>query len=262
MIIYSSSISGWPDCQRRTILRPLKKELESLGYEFNSTGYGIPAVVGTSVHKSMEVALSERLPEPDCTDASVQELNRIVREEQPEWDDISPCLTHAEKQVIRMSKVWYYRILPEIEDSEVQTEQRYEGNLRGHKLSGKPDIITEHTIRDLKTGRSVASSIYQLGAYALLVDKTDAKETSVLFIDQLKRTALNRDQEAPTHLKIDPNIAKEESKMILLEMCCKADEFLKVEYPTIFTANPSSNLCKRKYCPAYGTDWCSITKGK
>jgi hypothetical protein len=38
------------------------------------------------------------------------------------------------------------------------------------------------------------------------------------------------------------------------------ENFQKIKKPSVFMANPMSMRCGAKYCPAYNTDWCEITK--
>lgn len=268
VFIRASALPRYADCARRSAAALFRRQIEAAGYSLRRLPTGIAAAIGTSVHFSAKTVLEEvarsRLPPASfATDAALtgltQELERDV-----EFDQTTPNRADAVRQAINMTRVWHRVTAPTIQPLAI--ERRFEANLGdGLVLTGAPDIVALEPgqIDDLKTGARLGNFNAQIGAYSLLA-RSAGLEITRGALDFIKRVRTNKPQPDPVRSVLPLAVAESAAANILrhirqdLKTFLRGDEAfnLRAGDPASFMANPASNLCSAKYCPAHGTNFC------
>jgi hypothetical protein len=134
----------------------------------------------------------------------------------------------------------------------------------GWILTGHPDLIDEHRfLEDTKTGAVVRPYQGQLGGYSLLVRSNGITSLSGVGMRYIPRMGKTKHQTPPV-LTSYPVAPCERNAMGTI-MRIKSDMSLfdrSQDLELSFPCNQSSMMCTPKYCMAYGTDFCELTKGK
>jgi RecB family exonuclease len=271
-VIRASSLSDFADCPRRWAARNLTMELLIAGYVIRELPKSIAAVIGTAVHAGAAFALGEKatsgvLPSVDTTTDVVRESLREEIAKGAVFDDEIPVAHAAGAATTRMTRAFHAVIAPQI--NPVLVERRLEADVApGVVLSGKADSIAHEpdAIIDLKTGKRRGNHKPQFGAYSLLRrtfggDITHGREAFIL------RT---KKEPQPMPLLIDHDIEQcESSAMNIVGHIRRALEIFRhgtntmgggsihAGDPWAFAANPNSMLCSPKFCPAWGTKFCT-----
>jgi hypothetical protein len=180
------------------------------------------------------------------------------------WDEATPNMNDAQKQVIRMVKVFSYTIAPRVQPLAV--ERRLEANVgSGFILSGQSDLqtIEPGRIRDLKTGRFPRSHYAQLGAYSLLARTAHPDEvTKEVCVDFIQRVPVTKPQPETATEFYDQAVAEQAATSTIARIKADVDEFRRrldegdAPPEHAFLANPASMLCSKKWCPAFGSSFC------
>lgn len=256
MIIRASSLPIYSDCQRRWAAR----HLDGLSGELRQVPVTIGAAVGTGVHEAQYWSLMsfmegrEPLLGGDAEGIALDAL-RAETERGVAYDDTSPNLGTAEKQVARMTRMWRAKAAPVLRPLAVEEELRVE--LRsGHVLSGHLDIREERGITDTKTGTVRRSALAQQGCYSLLARKHGhgCDRVTRTFIPRVR---LQKPQPEPDHLHVPAPEAEREALSVIAHIENALARWDETSDPGVFLANPNSMMCGDRYCPAHGTTWCS-----
>ncbi|AWJ85143.1 hypothetical protein TSH58p_17410 [Azospirillum sp. TSH58] len=268
-IVRSSSLSGYPDCPRRSAAKLFRREVLAAGYRLRELPNGIGAAVGTAVHAGAAVILQEKAktgglpPISTATDAAIDSL-RTTAAKGIGYDRETPALNEAEQQAERMVRVYRAQIAPDIQPLIV--EERLEAQVTADIiLSGQSDVIAREPgrVRDLKTGKARSNHKPQLGSYSLLarsngIDVTEACE------DFIQRAPLKKPQPDAQIIKHDLAAAETAAIAVLRHIEDDLKSF-RLGNPSVgvlpgdawaFPANPNSKLCSAKWCPAHGTSFC------
>jgi hypothetical protein len=257
-------LPSYPDCARRAAAKQLPQVITEAGFELRQTLPSAGAAVGTAVHKVEEVVMKARLENATATldDGLEQAMAGFDEETAPgcEWDDTTQNRNTAQQQIIRMAKsaaVLWERLDP------LAVEVELEADLGGgFKLTGHCDLITtDGWVRDLKTGAMVRPYFHQLGGYSLLVrSKALLPAVNGLAIDFIKRTPLRRPQDAPVEQSYPVPACERAAYAVIQRIKREVVEFQGSGNPEVFVANPLSMMCTPKYCPAFGTGFCELTR--
>ncbi len=266
ILVRASSLSEYLDCSRRAAARTFKADIEGMGYELKELSNNIAAAIGTATHTGATWTLEEKREHGELgneTEAQHRALQSLKDERElgVSYDQTSPDVNTAEKQVLRQLKSFRVFIAPTIEP--VAVEQRLEGQaMEGIILTGQCDYteravasVLGEGIRDIKTGTKEKYHGAQLGAYSLLRRAHGANVVSMA-VDYIERVPLRRDQPEP--LKIVYDVAETEALTwaTLRRIKRDYDDFQETQDPNTFLPNPASMLCSNKYCSAWGTKWC------
>lgn len=268
----ASSLTSYSDCPRRTASIIFKKLLNDAGYNFHNSRQGVGSAIGTSVHKSVSELLTEKqktglsLPNDVIIDIGITEFRNVIKDG-CDFDATTESPNTGEKQVSRMSLKYAIDIAPSIEPESI--EQRLEAKIpftvNNIALTGQSDLVAKDNnfIFDLKTG--VRSSIHnaQLGAYSLL-SKTHNFDVKGLVVHFVKRVKVNVPQPEIEIIHQNLETCEKSAINIIRHIDQDLSVFLHGDYqrgipsgePWAFIANPKSNLCSEKFCPAYKTKWC------
>lgn len=268
--IRASSLPGYSDCARMWAARTIGNEVRNAGYNVVKTmRNSVGASVGTATHGGAAFIMQEKMDSGaigNQTEAEQRALEDFdtASKEGVLWDDETPNHNDAQKQVIRMVKV--FRATLAVELNPIAVERRLEANVGdGFVLSGQSDmqLVAPDGIDDLKTGRLPRMHYPQLGAYSLL-SRTAHPEIQVKSLRSqfIQRVKLKNEQPLPVTDIYDQAVAEQAAMSAINRIKADVTEFRRRvaegDKPPehAFLANPSSMLCSPKYCPAFGSDFC------
>jgi hypothetical protein len=270
MNIRASMIPSYPDCCRRSAAKSWRKKFTALGYELRELPPSVGAAAGTAVHLStaeMDRALwrGETANIDQAVELAITKFSKEI-ETGCIWDETTPNHNVAQIQIRRMTMAYVPRMPFTMADGQPAVEIGGEMGLRanagdGWFVTGHPDLIDESRfVRDKKTGALVRPYHGQLGAYSLLVRSNGVCIPAGVGMDYIPRTARTKDQK-PMLVTEYPVAACERCAMGVIKKI-KADMKLFDESGDLeaFSANQMSMMCTSKYCPAFGTDFCELTK--
>lgn len=269
-IIRASSLPSYTDCPRRWAARTLVNEVVSAGYDIaQAQPPSIGASVGTATHSGAAHIMGHKLATGQLGNQT--EAEQLALEGFGEaartgvlWDEATPNMNDAHKQVVRMVRVFRHTIAERAEP--VAVERRLEANVGdGFLLSGQSDLqtIEPGRIRDLKTGRFPRSHYAQLGAYSLLARTAHPEQvTKEVCVDFIQRVPVAKPQPDTVTEFYDQVVAEQAATATIARIKSDVDEFRhRLEEggsppEHAFLANPASMLCSRKWCPAFGSSFC------
>ena len=271
IIIRASALPWWPDCPRRSAAQLFWRELAGAGFRLHLLPRGIGAVVGQAVHKAAEVMLKEKAqtgilpPSTVISDCAAEAVTQGVRDGVV-FDQVTTNPLEGEAQALGMARAYYRTIAPEVEP--ILVEERLEAEVApGVVLSGQPDVVARepNRIRDVKTSARPGGGSHapQIGAYSLLARSNDL-EIEDAAIDSIRRVAIGKVQPDPVSKPVRLIQAETAATNIIRHIDSDLQTFRHGDAerrimpgdPWAFVANPQSNLCSPKYCPAFGTEFC------
>jgi RecB family exonuclease len=272
LILRPSSLTTYADCPRRWAAKHMADEVRAAGYALTRPPLPthVGAAVGTAVHTAVSVSLKPRIegsealaPRDVAEDAAIEAL-RGETEHGVAWDEATPDMNTAEKQVVRMSRAW--RASPAADVVPLAVETRLEVVITdGIHLSGQADTVTrspDMAIRDLKTGTRRRANGLQYGAYAM-VWRGHGIPVTRLVEDYLRRAPLREEQLPPVEIEVGLRTAMNDAWETLQAIARDVREFRnRAGDPDgrppngAFRPNPGSSLCGERFCPAWGTDFC------
>lgn len=271
-VIRASSLSGYPDCNRRGAARIFRREIEAAGFVLRDTPRGVGAAIGTSVHRAAAVVLDEKArsgtlpPESVATDCATEDLKEAVA--QGVMFDGQRGPTHNRDEALRqaagMARVYHRIIAPTVEP--IIVEERLEAEVSpGLVLSGQPDVVAREPgqVRDLKSGARQGNHNPQLGAYSLLA-RSHGNDIATAAIDFIQRVPVTKPQPDPVSRPVPVEIAETAAINIIRHIAEDIRVFREGDRtrrllpgdPWSFQANPGSLLCSQRWCSAWGTEFC------
>lgn len=265
LTIRASSLPEFADCARRYAARHLPETVKAAGHRLRETAPGIAAAIGSAVHEGARVIgqaqIATRKPyNIDYLDAAIESLragtvNGIV------YDDVSPRDNDAQKQVLRLMRVYIEDIAEKIRPPE-EVEAPYAATFpSGTKLTGHADRRERLAVRDLKTGRMVGGYMPQFGGYVLLA-RAHGHKIEFAYEDHIQRTSLKKPQARAKIVRFDASDVVGPARAAIRGIERGVAEFRKTGSRYEFIANPSSMLCSARWCPAHGTTFCNEWREK
>jgi len=235
--------------------------LREAGFTFAAAKPRIYTAFGTAMHSGAAHALREKksgtiISPSDIAGVSIDKFRSEISDG-VEWDDVTPSIKTAEGQISKAAAAYHEFILPGIEP--VSIEEPLTASRGDVTLSGHADVICPDKIRDLKTGQVSASYFIQMGGYSLLAKANNFPRPVQLVIDQIKRA---KKSEMPKCIINNDVTANERIAWATLgRIAADIATFKETGDPVrSFPVNPGSKFCSPKYCAAWGTDFCQITK--
>lgn len=270
--VRASSLTNWLDCPRRAALQIFKEDIVAAGYELASTNQNIGAAVGSGVHagsmwraenKMIGAVINDKTEKSDALDRAVDAFNKQT-ENGVMFDMVTPDRNTAIKQVVRQLDSYNEHILPSIMPSLVETRLNAQHG-DGLIITGQPDIIQDigsgKIVRDLKAGKFSGYHGAQVGAYSLLA-RAHGDNISGIIVDHVPRVDMRKPQPAPTSTEYNTALCEKLSVSVLGDIESRHKSFMHGKDIEVFFPNPSSILCSKKFCQAYGTNACQHCKGK
>lgn len=214
----------------------------------------VKAVIGTGVHKAVEVMWQEAIKTNDKTkpnrtfmlDAGIEKFDDEVKKTDVDFLDLDADT--ARSRIIDGVNCFVEDILP-FTPIPLKTEQRFTVKLDNpfaDKLSGTVDYISSDTIADIKTsGRKISaqSHVLQQSAYKYLAEQTGhtVKTTCIQGI------VLNETKTSGCISKLEPNVPQ--MKFIVNNLLKRLNALDKgIDPDLLFPGNPKHYLCSDIYC--------------
>lgn len=276
-VIRPSSLPNFRDCARRAVAGLFRPLIVEAGYELKRVTISVGAHVGTAVHAGAAWSLEQKIAsgtedqgnEAEAIDTAQAAFHERAELEGCSTDDTTPTTSTAMEQIKRMVKVYRRTLGREIKP--VAVENRLEADVGdGFIVSGQFDAVAREPgrLRDLKTGVKMPSGVgAQLGVYSMLRRTHGIDDIEELAVDYLPRVAIGKEQPPPTTVPLPLGISEQEAIETVGDLKTSWAEFerrLKEgDRPPemAFRANPSSNLCSAKWCPAHSTRFCRSHSG-
>lgn len=262
--IRASTLSSWNDCPRRESAKIFSSLIESAGFRLHHEMKKIVgAVIGTGVHAGAGLALKGKMngcvfKYQDMEEAGITAFRDEIKDGII-YDDLSPNNNTCEKQIQRISQVYWKKYYPFIEPLAIERSISAEIN-DDYTLTGHPDVITNTEIRDLKCGKNDKIHMPQLGGYSLLSRANQISIPDKLYIDWIPRSDIRKPQKESKTFTYDAQEAEALASSVIETIIYQHAKFLTNGCELSFPANPNSILCGSKWCPAYGTDWCKMKR--
>ncbi len=245
--------------------------LLSGGYEVRSdmTGH-VGGAIGSGVHAAAGYTLTEKRSTGELGNER-EAIDRAEAEflERAQygviWDEATDSRPTAQKQLARMTRVYRRDVATEIDPTLI--EERLEADIGdGWVLSGQMDSFAgnpDDVIDDLKTGTRQRDNGVQYALYAVLL-RGYSFEVRGIRERYIARVPLRKEQPPARTSSVDLNAAIIDAWEIVEDIKRSTELFReRLDNPghrppiAAFRANPASQLCSAKWCPAWGTATCS-----
>lgn len=259
-----SAISSWNDCPRRGAVSAFRSEIQEQGYVLRDYRRLVSGAIGTSVHSGMALFMRDKIIEketslPEMQDISIETFKTEI-EDGVDFDTTTNSINTGERQILNISEEYYRSVAPKIKP--VLTEEKLSGDAPGGiTVTGHPDILESDSVHDLKTSKK--GNVYhgQLGGYSLLVKESDYEIKPIKgVIDWIPRSSIKKPQKEAVSYVYDIALCERESINTIKTITKQWEEFKEKGSPDAFPVNIMSMLCSEKYCTAFGTDFCPISK--
>lgn len=261
IIARASSLTEWPDCERRWASRHAVALVKAAGYTLRQVGSQIGAMIGTAVHAGAAQMLQHKVStgevgnKSSAVDCGIESL-RFEVQMGAVWDDTSRTINEAEMQTRRMVEIFHGTVAPMLKPVAIEQEYvaRFSPTLR---LSGHMDIAEDEGVDDNKTGKMQRPHHPQYGAYALL-RRSNGHTVSRFREHWIPRVPANRMQPIPTTTVYPVEACEQAAHAVLKKIDTSVQEFAKTGDAWTMIPNPASMLCSDRFCPAWGTAFCAV----
>ena len=280
-VIRPSATPAAADCMRRTIPTLWPALVTAAGFTVRELPNHVGANVGSGVHTGAAHMLRYKMEHgdlgttvvsasqlrDDAIEAAIDTFDTRCRDEGVVWDQTTGGRNTAHQQIKRMTKQYRKDAAPNL--NPVFVEERLDAEISpGFLLSGQMDqlIMEPGGPHDLKTGTQRRANLAQYGCYSMLA-KSHGNAVEQIVEDFLPRVRLNKEQPPVDSHKIPVEIAEMEAVRVIDDLTKSVDVFQEAvaqgaPHPeAAFRANPYSNLCSDRFCPAWGTKFCRAHLG-
>ena len=268
-VIRPSSLTTQIDCGRRWAAVHLAPLVMQAGY---TLGERRPLHVGAAVGSGVHAAASYTLEAKRRTGELGNEAEAVDRAEAEfmergqhglVWDATTDQLPTAQQQLRRMTRSYRRHLAWQLQPMII--EQRFECDVGdGWVLSGQTDSLNgdpDRDVHDLKTGTHQRANGVQYACYHIILDAHGYRPARIVE-DFLRRVKLKTEQPPPesTAIPLAPAIADAWDAIDDIKRATAEFERRIVSGGrpphAAFRANPQSQLCSPRFCPAFGTDFC------
>jgi hypothetical protein len=160
-------------------------------------------------------------------------------------------------QIKTLVGILYSEVIPSKRPRSIETK-RTARVIEDFEITGSLDLEEcDETISDLKTGK-LGCYHGQLGEYSLLKKAHTGTSAGKLIIDHVPRFKLSKPY--PGTQKIEYDVAQCEiiAHSVTQRIVSDVKRFQKTANPWCFMANPMSMMCSKRYCPAWGSNFCEF----
>lgn len=267
VIIRPSSLADASDCARRNAAANFKNDIKAAGFTLRERMGIISAKLGTAAHHGIAELLRKKQAGQkeefkDVLASSIDNFEKGIKDG-VETDDTTPNADTGIKQLANILRVYAISILPKIQPKLIEHKVTYPlGD--NYFLEGTLDAY-DHSdwLHDVKTGGTDKNHILQMGSYTLGL-REQGEDPQGAQADWIKRTPLSaKAGQAPAKYETY-DVDKAAIAAFAYAHRIKADHrhFLETGNEWSFMPSPDSNLCSEKYCPAWGTNFCSLWREK
>jgi hypothetical protein len=260
-----SSLTEIPDCERRWAARHAQELLSAAGFQVRQMPGQIGAKVGTGTHSGVAHMLQRKIDtgelssRQDAEEIGIESL-RAELAEGAVFDDTTPTMNTAERQVQRMVAVYHVVIAPTVKPVAVEQalEARYNPRIT---LTGHLDLAEDNVVDDLKTGVLQRPNHPQYGGYSLL-RRSHGHPVTNINEHYVPRNSIDRPQRQPVITPYPVATSEKAARAVLARIDSGLQGFLQDGDPWHWIPNPASMLCSDRFCPAHGTAFCQAHRSK
>ena len=270
--IRCSSLPSVSDCCRMAVANTQREILTEAGFVLNERRTGIYSLIGTAVHKGNETILRRKivsgaLPSysESLSSAMADFSENLKKSDDVIFDDTTVNQGHAEKQIKTLTAAYYRDVAPKIKfpdgcnpDDHLEVSLRAE--IQGFEITGHVDVVSESSILDTKSGKTIRPYHAQLGMYANLLVSTRNWKPKFLITNYLPRVMVDKPYPGTKTAGYDVDFSMNEAWYLANQLIRDIKNFQQCGNPAVFVANPNCSLCSEKYCAAFGTDFCKYYK--
>jgi len=264
LTIRASMLPSYHDCPKRSIARAWPRSIEERGFALRRPGHGIGAAIGTGAHAGATHLLKEKRDGREYRECDAVEIaiNALRAETSGEiiYDASTTTLNTAEKQVVRMTAVFLYQVLPICQPVSIEVSRR--ASISSNVLlQGRLDLETkDEALWDWKMGAVPRWYLSQFGGYSLLRRSNGGTLPSRLVLGHIPRVKIDKPQPPANFTNYDPVLAERSAWSTTGFIIRDFRAFEATGDPWQIPSNPMSFLCSAKFCPAWGTPFC-VLKG-
>lgn len=265
-------LPSYCDCSRMAAANQFRDIILDAGYNIeNAKKNTIYTILGKVNHKAAEYMQHAKINgnkiktsdiEEDCIDfLSTETLEYEVLE----YEKIIPNHNHAIEHVKCFIMIYNNDVLPKLLFPENADPKKYielflsakKGN---YDITGHIDTVTTKSIIDIKNGKILNPFHTQLGGYGLLADANNIIKPKYLVVVHIPRTHIDKQYPGTKFEVLDVDFCKAEASAVIDKIIYDLEKFKINGDCRAFAANPLSMLCDKKYCRAYGTNFCEYFK--
>lgn len=265
IFVRASSLTEWPDCERRWAARHVADMIKAAGYDLRTVPSTIGAKVGTALHSGAAHMLRHKMEhgelslEPEAIEVGIESLKAGLREGGGVlWDATTENIDTAEKQTARMVRAYQHFIAPQLRPTAVEHEMKARFNPR-IVVTGHLDEAEDSEVNDTKSGVMRRPNHPQYGCYSML-RRAGGHPVSRFNEHYVPRNSLKQPQKTPEIHAYPVGTCEQAAHAVLGRIDDAVQAFQKSGDNWAFLANPASMLCGNKYCPAFQTSWCRSHK--
>ena len=259
----ASMLPNYGDCARRTAASQWKKEIQAAGYDLRTNTPNVGGCVGTAVHAAAAHMLDRKMATgslPTLNDSQEVAVTSFRSDSSDglEWDDKTRNPNMATQQIQRMVAAYRRDIAEEV--TPVLVEAELEATVQDEAvLTGHIDLLTaDGALRDTKCGKVPRPHYGQMGAYGMLLE-ADGHQCTAMIADWIPRESMKKPQPQPVSETYNMNASLWAAWSTIQQIIRDVTAWRhNKENPWAFPANPMSQMCSEKYCPAWGTGWCEL----
>jgi hypothetical protein len=235
-----------------------------MGFDLRQLPASIGATLGTGAHAGAQFIMDTKIdsdtipPVSQSIDASIEQFREEIQDG-VQFDDSTPNLNEAEKQISRIVSIYSNEVAPRLQPK--FTEKKRAAKVADlYQLEGRLDLETvDLCLRDLKTGARTPVCEAQFGGYSLLKKTEDGVSFQTAVMDHIPR----KTRGAPWIQHVyDPIKCEKIASEMIQHITGNIDDFLATGNEWAFMANPMSMMCSDRYCPAWGTNFCTMGRVK
>jgi hypothetical protein len=155
-------------------------------------------------------------------------------------------------------------VIEKIEPASIEEEFIVEPQwLQGWQLVVHPDVLdTQGVCHDVKTMKAGGNPSYQsqLGLYAIALSES-GYGINGLCVDAIEKGGKTTEQSPAKTFHYPVQASADHAADLITDFTQRVDHYFNVD-PDIrtFKANTQSNLCSKRFCPAFDTNLCPVTQ--
>ncbi len=271
----SSSLQAYELCPRMFGANWLLSNKMAFDFcpELQPVGQNVGAVVGSSVHEAHAYLMNALSKTGDhgggrrqisALQVARSKLEELWRSGSVGTDSTTPTHHHAHEAVSKITRQMHVDHRPDSEP--VLVEKGFEAIyryklarvLRTVKVTGTIDLyLLNRRLPDLKTGRNRPAPFSQLGTYDNILEENGIP-VDTLEARYYRRVASHAMQPEAEVIPIPRAEAKEHAKIVAVHAHRDITRMLKSGNENQLLARPQHHLCDPRFCPAFGTKFCTI----
>lgn len=232
--------------------------LTDAGFTLRNTLQHIGASVGTATHAALGHTFEEKIKTGELGNATEDEqcgLDSLADTmgNGVQFDATTPERNTAEKQVLKMYRVFRLKVAPSLTPTAVERAMQLTTQ-NGNTVSGHIDLTADGII-DYKTGTVRRQNMAQMGCYSIL-SRANGEPGGTITEHYIQRVPVADMQPDPEAHPFDRVLSEHVAAQTILRIEAQMDAFMATGDPQSFPANPSSYLCSPRFCPAWGSSFC------